>query len=72
MNHKLANDTKMWKENRNTTTLLLLLLLLLFLFIIIIIIIIDRLVGLVVSMADYWSWDRGFDPRYFHKFENVD
>ena len=36
--------------------------------IIIIIIIIDRLVGLVVSMSDYWSWGRGFDPRYFYKF----
>jgi hypothetical protein len=22
MNHKLANDMKMWKENKNTTTLL--------------------------------------------------
>ena len=29
---------------------------------------IDRLVGLVVSMSDYWSWGRGFDPRHFHKF----
>ena len=28
----------------------------------------DRLVGLVVSMSDYWSWGRGFDPRHFHKF----
>ena len=27
-----------------------------------------RLVGLVVSMSDYWSWGRGFDPRHFHKF----
>ena len=34
--------------------------------IIIIFIIIDRLVGLVVSMSDYWSWGRGFDPRHFH------
>ena len=30
--------------------------------------IIDRLIGLVVSMSDYWSWGRGFDPRHFHKF----
>ena len=29
---------------------------------------ISRLVDLVVSMSDYWSWGRGFDPRYFHKF----
>ena len=36
--------------------------------IIIIIIIMDRLIGLVVSMSDYWSWGRGFDPRHFHKF----
>ena len=35
---------------------------------IIIIIIIDRLAGLVVSMSDYWSRGRGFDPRHFHKF----
>ena len=28
----------------------------------------DSLVGLVVSMSDYCSWSRGFDPRYFHKF----
>ena len=28
----------------------------------------DRLVGLVVSMSDYWSWGRGFDPWHFHKF----
>ena len=35
---------------------------------IIIIIIIDRLVGLGVSMCDYWSWGHGFDPRYFHEF----
>ena len=35
---------------------------------IIIIIIIIILVGLVVSMSDYWSWGRGFDPRHFHKF----
>ena len=28
----------------------------------------DRLVDIVVSMSDYWSWDRGFDPRHFHKF----
>ena len=32
--------------------------------IIIIIIIIDRLVDLVVSMSDNWSWG----PRHFHKF----
>ena len=32
------------------------------------IIIIYCLVGLVVSMSDYWSWGRGFDPRHFHKF----
>ena len=30
--------------------------------IIIIIIVIDRLVGLVVSMSDYWSWGRGSIP----------
>ena len=24
------------------------------------------IVGLVVSMSDYWSWGRGFDPRHFH------
>ena len=36
--------------------------------IIIIIIIIDRLVGLVISLPDYWSWGRGFEPRQFHKF----
>ena len=24
--------------------------------------------GLVVSLSDYWSWGRGFDPRCFHKF----
>ena len=36
--------------------------------IIIIIIIIGRLVGLVVSVSDYWSSGRGFDPRHFHKF----
>ena len=35
---------------------------------IIIIIIIDRLVDLVVSVSDKWSWGRGFDPRHFHKF----
>ena len=35
---------------------------------IIINIIIDRLIGLVVSMSDYWSLGRGFDPRHFHKF----
>ena len=29
----------------------------------------DRLVGLVVTMSDYWSWGRGFDPRYFHNFK---
>ena len=29
---------------------------------------INRLVGLVVSTSDYWSWSRGFDPRHFHKF----
>ena len=23
---------------------------------------------IVVSMSDYWSWGRGFDPRHFHKF----
>ena len=28
----------------------------------------DRLVGLGVSMSDYWLWGRGFDPRHFHKF----
>ena len=28
----------------------------------------DRLVGLVVSMSDYWSRGPGFDPRHFHKF----
>ena len=38
------------------------------LYFIIIIITIDRLVGLVVSISDYWSWRRGFDPRHFHKF----
>ena len=27
------------------------------------------LVGLVVSMSDYWSWGRGFDPRHFHNFK---
>ena len=37
--------------------------------IVIIIIIMDRLVGLVVSMSDYWSWGRGFDPRHFHNFK---
>ena len=42
---------------------------LLFIIIIIIIIIIDCLLGLVVNMSDYWSWDRGFDPRHFHKFQ---
>ena len=26
------------------------------------------LVGLVVSMSDYWSWGHGFDPWHFHKF----
>ena len=26
------------------------------------IIIIDRLIGLVVSMSDYWSYGRGFNP----------
>ena len=36
--------------------------------IIIINIIMDRLVGLGVSMSDYWWWGRGFDPRHFHKF----
>ena len=25
-------------------------------------------VGLVVSMSAYWSWGRGLDTRYFHKF----
>ena len=30
----------------------------------------DRLVGLVVSVSDYWSWGRGFDPRYFHKLRS--
>ena len=30
---------------------------------------IDRLIGLVVSMSDYWSWGRGFDPRHFHNFK---
>ena len=39
-----------------------------YIIIIIIIIIIDRLVGLVVGMSDYWSWGRGFDPRHLHKF----
>ena len=28
----------------------------------------DRLVFLVGSMSDFWSWGRGFDPRHFHKF----
>ena len=28
----------------------------------------DRLVCIVVSMSDYWSWGRGFNPRHFHKF----
>ena len=28
----------------------------------------DRIIGLVVSMSDYRSWGRGFDPRHFHKF----
>ena len=28
----------------------------------------DRLVGLLVSMSDYRSRGRGFDPRHFHKF----
>ena len=28
--------------------------------------IMGRLVGLVVSVCDYWSWGRGFDPRHFH------
>ena len=28
----------------------------------------DRLIGLVVSMSDYWSWGRGFDPQHLHKF----
>ena len=28
----------------------------------------DRLVGLVVSMSDYWSWGRGFDPRHIQRF----
>ena len=36
--------------------------------IIIIITIIDSVVGLVVSMSEYWSWSRGFDPRHFHEF----
>ena len=36
--------------------------------IIITIIIRDHLVGLGVSMSDFWSWGRGFDPRYFHEF----
>ena len=26
-------------------------------------------VGLVVSMPDYWSRGRGFDPRHFHNFK---
>ena len=39
-----------------------------FIIIIIIIIIIDRLIALAVSMSDYWSWGRGFDPRHFYKF----
>ena len=30
----------------------------------------DRLVGLVVSMSDYWSWGRGFDPRHFQPRED--
>ena len=25
--------------------------------------------GLVISMSDYWSWSRGFDPRHFPKFK---
>ena len=29
----------------------------------------NRLVGLVVSMSDFWSWSRGFDPRHIHKFK---
>ena len=29
---------------------------------------IDLLIGLVVSISDYWSWGRGFDSRHFHKF----
>ena len=28
-----------------------------------------RLIGLVVSMSDYWSWGRGFDRRHFHNFK---
>ena len=30
--------------------------------------IIFMIIGLGVSMSDYWSWGRGFDPRHFHKF----
>ena len=36
--------------------------------IIIIIVINDRLVGLGLSMSDYWSRGQGFHPRHFHKF----
>ena len=28
----------------------------------------ECLVGLVVSVSDYWSWGCGFNPRHFHKF----
>ena len=28
----------------------------------------DRLVGLGVSMFDYWSWGCGFNSRHFYKF----
>ena len=31
-----------------------------------------RLVGLVVSVSDYWSRGRGFDPRHFPQILNVD
>ena len=29
----------------------------------------DRLVGLVVSMSDYWSWGRVFNSWHFHKLK---
>ena len=41
-------------------------------FISIIIAIIDRLIGLVISMSNYWSWGRGFDSRNYHNFKNFD
>ena len=29
----------------------------------------DHLIGLEVSVSDYWPWDRKFDSRRFHNFK---